>query len=133
MVALRHRIIGAQLRAARTAAGRTKKEIAAAAGIPASRLSAYELGEKFIPIPELELLARAVGLTIDDFLDQQGPIAERDTARRAVAQFKQLAPDVRDFVVEPLNESYLRLAMRLSELSVDRLRGIAERILDITY
>lgn len=133
LLTLRHRIIGAQLRAARTAAGKTKKELAAAVGIPATRLSAYEFGEKPIPIPELELLARAVGLTIDDFLDQQGPIAEWDATRRAIAQFTQLPPDVRDFVVEPVNESYLRLAMRLSELSVERLRGIAERILDITY
>lgn len=133
LLALRHRLIGAKLRAARTAGGVKRKELAATAGIPPSRLSAYEFGEKPIPIPELEVLARAVGLTVDYFLEQEGPIAEWDATRRAYEQFKQLPPDLRAFVVEPVNESYLRLAMQLARLSVEKLRGIAEGILDITY
>jgi len=133
LLTLRHRIIGAKLRAARVESGMIKKELAAAAGISTGRLSAYEFGEKPVPIPELEALALALGLKMDHFEEQQGPIAEWDAGRRALDQFDQLPADLRAFVVEPLNESYLRLAMQLSALSVERLRGIAEGILDITY
>ncbi|MBI3362433.1 MAG: helix-turn-helix transcriptional regulator [Chloroflexi bacterium] len=133
LLALRHRLIGAKLRAARTAAGVKRKELAAEAGISPGRLSAYEFGEKSIPIPELEVLARALGLTVDHFLERQGPIGEWDANRRAYERFEQLPPDLREFLVEPVNESYLRLAMQLAHLSVEKLRGIAEGILDITY
>jgi hypothetical protein len=48
-------------------------------------------------------------------------------------RFEQLPPDIKAFVVEPINLSYLQTAMRLSELDVDKLRSIAEGILDITF
>jgi len=133
LLALRHRIVGVQLRAARAKAGLSIKELSAAAGIPAGRLSAYEFGRKPIPIPELEALAGALGQTVEDFLPEAGPIAEWAAGRREFEQFNQLPAEVREFVADPMNESYLRLAMQLSALSVERLRGIAEGILDITY
>ena len=133
LLALRHRIVGAQLRSARSAAGLPQKELAAAAGVPAGRLSAYEFGRRPIPLPELEEFARAVGLTIDHFLPGAGPIAAWAAGRRQFQRFGELPPELREFIVEPMNESYLRLAMQLSALSVERLRGIAEGILDITY
>jgi transcriptional regulator with XRE-family HTH domain len=133
LLALRQRIVGAQLRAARTAAGLSPKELAAAAGLPHHRLSAYELGNKPIPLPELEELARALGLALDHFLPEVGPVAEWSAGRQQFLRFNELPPDVREFVAEPMNESYLRLAMQLASLSVERLRGVAEGILDITY
>jgi len=37
------------------------------------------------------------------------------------------------FVSKPINRPYLELAIRLSEMSVDRLRSVAEGLLEITY
>ncbi len=133
LLALRHRIVGAQLRAARAKAGLSMKELAAAAGLPASRLTAYEFGRKPIPIPELEALAGALDLAVEDFLPEAGPVAEWAAGRRDFQRFTELPPEVREFVADPMNESYLRLAMQLSSLTVERLRGIAAGILDITY
>ena len=45
---------------------------------------------------------------------------------------KELPPDVREFVAQPVNVNYIQTAMRLSEMDADRLRTIAESLLDIT-
>ena len=37
------------------------------------------------------------------------------------------------FVSKPINRPYLELAMRLNDMSVDKLRGVAEGLLEITY
>lgn len=133
LVALRTRMVGAQLRAAREAAGVSKKDLAEAAGVSPSRLAQYVRGHKPIPLPELEAFARALGLPLDHFLPQAGPVATWTAGRRQAQRFREMPPEVREFVADPVNESYLRLAMKLASLSVDRLRGIAEGILDITY
>jgi hypothetical protein len=39
---------------------------------------------------------------------------------------------MRQFILRPINRSYLELAMELSDMEVDKLRTIAESILDIT-
>ena len=53
--------------------------------------------------------------------------------KRNERDLDELPEDVREFILRPINRSYLDLAIRLSGLSVERLRGIAEGILDITY
>jgi hypothetical protein len=40
---------------------------------------------------------------------------------------------MRDFVSRPINEHYLRLAHQLSQMPLDKLRGIAASLLEITY
>jgi len=40
---------------------------------------------------------------------------------------------VRAFISKPVNLPYLELAMRLSDLSAEKLRGVAEGLLEITY
>lgn len=133
LTSLRDRIIGAQLRKARTNARIRLKDLANALGLTPGRLSAYEFGEKSIPLPELEAIASRLNLSVEDLFETRGPVGEWDSARRALERLQQLPPDLREFVTQPMNESYLRLAHRLSQLPTDRLRGIAESLLDITY
>ena len=59
-------------------------------------------------------------------------MGERVSLLDSFDQFGRMAPDVRDFVTQPVNEPYLRLAMRMSQLSAERLRSIAEGLLEIT-
>jgi len=54
---LRNRIIGLLLHDARERAGKTKRECAAALGVPVSTITAYEEGRRPISLPELEVLA----------------------------------------------------------------------------
>jgi transcriptional regulator with XRE-family HTH domain len=130
---LRDRIIGAQIRKARTGAKIKLKDLAREIGVSAGRLSAYEFGEKPVPLPELEALVARLGLSMDDLLETQGPVGEWDSTRRAFERFQKLPPELREFFTQPANENYLRLAQRLSQLSADKLRGVAEALLDITY
>ncbi len=62
-----------------------------------------------------------------------GTVGERELNDRLFEQFLDLPEDVRAFIVQPVNVTYLRVAMRLAEMSASQLRGIAEGILEITY
>jgi transcriptional regulator with XRE-family HTH domain len=133
LINLRDRIIGAQLRRARTAARLKSKDLAAELGLSSGRLSAYEFGRRPIPLPVLEALTSRLGLNIEDLLERQGTVGEWDSTHREFERFRHLAPELREFVSQPSNETYLRLAVQLSQLPADRLRGIAESLLEITY
>jgi transcriptional regulator with XRE-family HTH domain len=130
---LRNRIIGAELRRARTAAKFKLKSFAAEVGLSGARLTAYELGEKPVPLPLLETLAGRLGLNLEDLLEGRGTVGEWESTHRAVERFRQFPPDLRDFVSQPANESYLRLAQHLSQMHTSELRGLAENLLEITF
>ena len=133
VAALRHRIVGALLRQARQQAQLEAVDLAEGAGVTPAQLAAYELGQDPIPLPELEALAARLGVPIDHFLETHGPIGEWDSRQRAFERFNRLPAELREFVSRPINESYLRLAQRLSHLPAGELRGIAASLLEITY
>jgi transcriptional regulator with XRE-family HTH domain len=130
---LRDRMIGAKLRQARLGARLKLKEFAEMLGVSAGLLSDYEFGHKPVPLPELEVIVNRLGLSLEDLLEPGGVIGEWESAHRLFERFKQLPPDLRDFVVNPVNEHYLRLAQRLSQMPAQQLRAIATGLLDITY
>jgi transcriptional regulator with XRE-family HTH domain len=134
IMALRHRIVGALLRQARLDADLTQKDLAEVLGCPSSRISSYEFGERPIPLAELELLARHLSLPLEYFLDNQdGSVGEWHRQREMWQYFCELAQEIQEFVVQPINIKYLEIAMKLSQMPVGGLRGIAEGLLDITY
>jgi len=131
--ALRQRIIGALLGHARLQSGHSTQELADAVDLNTEQIEAYESGHVAIPYFELEMLAGYLDLPVRTFTDEQrGPLARLESEQRMWQRFEQLSPEVKAFVVEPINLSYLETAMRLSELDVDKLREIAENILEIT-
>ncbi|MGC8856256.1 MAG: helix-turn-helix domain-containing protein [Anaerolineae bacterium] len=132
LIGLRHRMIGALLRQERLNASISLKSLSEATGIPAARLKAYELGERPIPLPELEAVLSILGGRIESFFDQGGPVGKWMKDQKAIELFLQLPPELQDFVCQPVNRPYLELAMKLSALSTEKLRSVAEGILDIT-
>lgn len=129
---LRQRIVGVKLRKARLERGLSLEEISANVKIDLELLSAYELGEQAIPLPVLESLSADLGLTMRDLQDQHGPVGAWISQKRAVHEFLSLPPELQEFVGKPVNLPYLELAQRLSEMSVERLRAVAEGLLEIT-
>jgi transcriptional regulator with XRE-family HTH domain len=125
-------MIGALLRKQRGEVGMTQRALAEAIGISPRTLSAYEKGERPIPLPELEALISILGQTIEDYVDTEGPVGEWATTKRAFEQFQALPLDLREFIFAPQNEAYLRLAQQLREISVEKLRTLAEALLDLT-
>ena len=132
LMRLRNRVIGASLRKARLEAGLTSLELAESVGITEEQLEQYELGADSIPLPELELLASNVNKTIKDFQDNRGPIGSWIKQQRAMQHFDDLSPELQDFISKPINRPYLEISQRLSEMSVEKLRAVAEGLLEIT-
>ncbi len=132
LTGLRHRMIGALLRQERMNASLSLKSVSEQTGISSSRLKRYELGELPIPLPELEVLLGALGGRVETFFDQGGPVGQWMTQQKAVQQFLNMPVELQNFVSQPVNRPYLDLARKLSEMSTDKLRSVAEDLLDIT-
>jgi transcriptional regulator with XRE-family HTH domain len=129
---LRQRIIGALLRQERINANLPIKTIAQETGIPARRIKGYELGERSIPLPELEALVSALSGRVETFFDQGGPIGQWMSEQKAMKQFLDLPANLQAFVSQPVNRPYLELAVKLSSMSSEKMRSVAEGLLDIT-
>jgi transcriptional regulator with XRE-family HTH domain len=133
LVGLRQRMIGALLRQERTTASISMKSLAQQSGISTSRLKSYEMGERPIPVPELEVMLSVLGGHIETFLDKNGPIGQWLKRQKAIEDFLEMPLELQEFVCQPVNRPYLELALNLSNLSADKLRSVAEGILDITF
>ncbi len=132
LIELRQRMIGALLRQDRNNASLSVKAVSEETGIPSGRINAYELGERAIPLPELELLLNALGGKVDTFFDQSGPIGQWMMDEKSMRQFLELPRELQAFVCQPVNRPYIELAMKISSMSTEKLRSVAEGLLDIT-
>jgi transcriptional regulator with XRE-family HTH domain len=132
LAGLRQRLIGALLRREREKASISLRDLSEQSGISTSRLKAYELGERPIPLPELEGLIVLLGSQIESLFDQTGPIGLWMNQQKAIQDFLLLTPELQNFVSKPVNRPYLELALKLSGMSTDKLRSVAEDLLDIT-
>jgi transcriptional regulator with XRE-family HTH domain len=132
LLRLRQRVIGARLRQARLDAGYSPDFISEKTGLDIHQIEAYELGEIGVPVPELEIISEVLGHSVKDFQDRHGPVGVWAAQQRAIQDFLTLSPDLQGFVSKPINKPYLELAQRLSEMSVEKLRAVAEGLLEIT-
>ena len=132
VVALRQRKIGALLRQERMNASISVRNLEHATNISSDRIEAYELGERPIPLPELELLVKTLGGRIESFFDRSGPIGQWMMNEEAIQQFLEMPMELRQFVTLAVNRPYLELARKLSAMSRDKLRAVAEDLLEIT-
>jgi transcriptional regulator with XRE-family HTH domain len=132
LTAIRQRIIGVLLSQKRQQFSISLKALSLETGIPVSRLKAYETGAKPIPLAELESILSILGSRIEAFFDQNGPIGQWMSEQKAIQDFLELSPELKAFVCMPVNRPYIELARNLSTLSTDKLRSVAEGLLDIT-
>ncbi len=130
---LRDRLIGVQLKQARTESNLSVQELSEKAGVLEDQLKSYEMGQASIPLPQLDALASALNLPVERLFDERGPIGKWRIQQQSIQQFDQLPDELKSFVIKPVNLPYLELAKRLSEMSVEKLRMIAEGLLEITY
>ena len=132
VIQLRQRIVGAKIRQARRDQHLSLEELSSRIGMDAEQLERYELGEAAISLPELEVLVNFLGRSLKEFQDAHGPVGAWLREQQALQQFSQMPSDLQTFVSKPINRPYLELAARLSEMSVEKLRGVAEGLLEIT-
>lgn len=131
-ISIRQRIIGTQMRKTRVEAELTIDDFAQKTGIGKDTLHAYEMGDKPIPLPQFEGLLTELNASMRDFQDKHGPVGEWLIEQQQVNAFIQLPGELKTFISKPVNIPYLELAMRLSEMSVEKLRAVAEGLLEIT-
>jgi transcriptional regulator with XRE-family HTH domain len=129
---LRQSVIGDLIHKGRIQTDLSIDDLAQKSGIPPVSLQSYEKGDLPIPLPELETLAQVLNSSIADFEDQQGPVGSWFTEQRNMREFLDLPQELKEFVSKPINRPYIELAVRLSELKVEKLRALAEGLLEIT-
>lgn len=130
---IRNKMIAARLRLTRTNLNLSFPQLSEKTGLSEDLLRKHEQGEQPIPIPELEIIAEALQIPLKELFDTHGPIGEWRNRQQEFSKFLGLEPVLREFICKPVNEPYLELAYRLSGLSVEKLRQVAESLLEITY
>ncbi len=132
IIQLRQGVIGELIHKGRIEAELSIEDLAQRTGITSTSLQSYEIGEVPIPLPELETLAQTLNNRIGDFEDSQGPVGSWFAKQRNSRIFLDLPQELQEFVNKPINRPYLELAVRLSEMKVEKLRALAEGLLEIT-
>ncbi len=129
LIQIRTRILGAKIRQERSAKEISLEVFSEITGLPAETLEMFELGRTRLTTPQLEACCAALGLQIETLFEPSRVQIQQEN----IVQFKDLPEELQNFVSKPINRPYLELAVRLSEMSVDKLRLIAEGLLEITY
>jgi len=129
---IRQYAIGELIRKARIEAVLSEEELANKAGISVTNLQAYEQGEVPIALPELEIVIQILNNSMENFEDQASPVGNWFMEQRNMHEFLNLPKELQEFIGKPVNRPYLELAIKLSELKVERLRALAEGLLEIT-
>jgi len=130
LIGIRQRMVGALLRLQRKNANLSLRALSEQSGIPLARIKAYEMGERPIPLSELEGLVALCGGQISVLFDQKSRIGQWMIQQDAVQDFLQLSPDLQNFVSQSANRPYLELARKLSNMSTDNLRSLVEDLLN---
>ena len=134
VVTLREHVVAAKLVKARQERGISPESMASHLGISSEELQHFERAEKEIPYPVLEEACEFLGLDLATL--HSARLASNMTEAKPQApiqDFAGLPSDLVDFIQKPINRPYLELAKKLSDMNVDKLRTIAENLLEITY
>ncbi len=129
---LRNLKIGASIRQFRQQSKLSMNEVAEKVGLTTYRLKSYEQGRFAVPVAELNTLLKVYGRQLSELVIDSGPIAEWAQTKTASAAFEKLPKDIQEFISKPINQPYMEIAMKLSRMSVDKMREVAEGLLDIT-
>ncbi|NPV78188.1 MAG: helix-turn-helix transcriptional regulator [Anaerolineae bacterium] len=133
LLTLRNRIIQTRLKQLILEAGLNSAQLAERTGLDEQVIKKIEEGRAPVKLPELEILCSALNIRIEELFDQKGIIGEWHRRRQSIEKFDHLSPALQDFVSKPVNHPFVELARRLSDLSVEKLRAVAEGLLEITY
>ncbi|HOW91173.1 MAG TPA: helix-turn-helix transcriptional regulator [Anaerolineaceae bacterium] len=129
-IVIRTRIIAATLKQARLDSAIPLDDMALKLDVPVSTLEEYESGTLPIPQPMLEKICESLEINPDSLLSPLTP-KQRNVAIETETSI--LPSELNEFVSNPANLPYIHLAKKLSGMEADRLREIAESLLEITY
>jgi len=128
----RQKVIGALIRKERIGALLSTEQLAEMAGVEVTTLEAYENGDQAVSLPELESIAQLLNSSIAAYEDQESQVGGWFVEQRSMQEYLNLPKMLQEFVGKPLNRPYLELAVKISELKAEKLRALAEGLLEIT-
>jgi len=123
----RRALIGAKLKQARLAAGKSKDECAQAIARKPATMGRYERGLTDIPLSELDTLARLLKVNLYYFVERANDAEAADVLD--LERLAHLPREVRSFALDPNNLPYLRMAIKFGDLPSDRLKELGEIML----
>lgn len=129
---LQDKHIAETIRTSREEAGQSLDEMEEQTGIEVEQLQKFESGEIALSLPKLEALCSLLEIDLPALFDQEGMIGDWHYQQRAAESFNSMSEELLVFVNKPVNHPYLQLAKNLSELPAEKLRAIAESLLEIT-
>lgn len=132
LISIRNRLIGTNIKNKISERGISENDFAQKVEIPLEDFQAYQTGEIEIPVPILERIAKGLDMRIEDFFDTHGIIGQWRKELATSQKIKEMPVELLEFVSKPINIPFIELAIRLSELDVNRLRSVAEGLLEIT-
>jgi len=130
---LRQRVIATHLKLSRMEAGITFKDLSLKTGVSSGRLKKFESGETSIPLFDMLMISDTLKIPLTDLFVQSGKVGKWRRQQEMMDQFVTLPEEIQSFVTQPVNRPYVELAMKLSNLPADKLRSVAEGLLEITY
>ncbi len=113
---LRAKKLGATIREARMKADKGLEECSSFLEVPADRIDAFELGQEFISLPELEILSYFLDLPIDHFLTKGGFLPER--VEKAVIKTSSYYRLRNRWIGANLRQARMEAKMDLEQLSL---------------
>lgn len=129
----REQEIGAFLSEKRNAVEISLEQLAETTSISEEMLFQYEMGKTPIPLAELEVIARELNIFLPELFEKCGSSGSLRAQQSKIENFTQMPQELQEFLCKPVNKPYIELAHRLSQMSSDKLRNIAESLLEITY
>jgi hypothetical protein len=79
------------------------------------------------------MISDTLKIPLTDLFVQSGKVGKWRRQQEMMDQFVTLPEEIQSFVTQPVNRPYVELAMKLSNLPADKLRSVAEGLLEITY
>lgn len=136
IVALREHVVAAYLAKSRLEKQISLESLSQRLAVSVEDLQHFERAEKPIPYPVLEELAGALELDLPMLHSPHLAASHKPPETKPEMpspELNELPSELVEFINKPINRPYLELARKLSEMSVDRLRNVAESLLEITY
>ena len=123
-----------QVKQFRESADKSIAELAKAAELDEEFLTAVEDGSAPLTVFDAEKIASALSISMWELQDkgQESPLFHHEELQKLVKQIRNMPDEMRAFIVQPVNQPYLSMAMKLSKMEVNRMRDFAADILEIT-
>ena len=133
----RRGLLGAKLKQARLAAGKSVQECAQVIERTPVAVDKYERGASDILITELQRLTEFLGVNLTQFAasphTRQEPRPDALSGVVDTEAWERLPHEVREFVLDPTSLPYLRMALKFRDLPTSKLQELGEIMLVVRY